>query len=273
MKYISSYRLFEGSSIRRDESFDSTVKDVLADLIDDDIVVTTNPTPPVYGLSIQSTPIKMGFSTSNLITVVDISKNLLQLISFLEGDYELSSIVVVGWQSGKRQLFQDKKTVKGVDGRSISIKEFCPPELNREEFLEKIFSKLKGTDHYITSIVMVFQRSNESIFNYKLSKDEFHQLHDDKDKTVVLDKYLNDAGRAGRRVYYILFKNSKIGAVKLVYDLNSRKHQNFKVYDNFNNEIEFSKFEVYLMKNNIHYGTFNDAWYYIEDDFNNQGYH
>lgn len=271
MKYISSYKLFEGSSIRRDESFDSTVKDVLADLIDDDISVNTESTPPLYTLNITSPPIKMGFSTSNLITVVDISKNLLQLISFLEGDYLLNDIVVTGWQSGRTEGAQ--QWVKGNPGKHIAIRERCWSDLKREEFLENIFNKLKGTDHYVNNMIMTFQRSNESIFNYKLSKDEFHQLHDDKDKTVVLDKYLNDAGRAGRRVYYILFKNSKIGAVKLVYDLNSRKHQNFRVYDNYNNEIEFNKFEVYLMKNNIHYGTFNDAWYYIEDDFNNQGYH
>jgi len=290
MKHLSTYKLFEASSIKTDKSLKSVAEDVLADLIDENIVVEIEPTPPIYTLSIRTSPIKMGFSKSDLIPVMDISPYLLQLISFLEGDYLLTGIVVVGWEKCKAisdkvaknplnfqkprhpQSVHVNGILKDIPGRRISHIETCQPNQDKEEFLKNIMKEYQGKDHYIINVQMTFQRSNASIFKYKLDSNEFHLLHDDSEKAVVLDKYLNDAGRSGRRVYYINFKNSKIGALKLVYDLNSRRHQNFKVYDNYNTEIDFNKLEVYLMKYDMNYGTFNDAWYYIEDNFNNQGY-
>ena len=271
MKHLSSYKLFEASSIRTDKSFESVVKDVLADLTDDGVIVDVDNGPPQY-IALISSPT----ATPNKITIgpkgdlLDISSNLTQLVSFLSDDYSLSSVTFVWLDSSyKKHKFSEIISQKFKNGESDKFLSNCIKE----------FIGTRESDSYpnvfrsVLDVKLEFQRSNESIVNYKLSKDEFHKLHDDKDKTVVLDKYLNDAGRAGRRVYYILFKNSKIGALKMVYDLNSRSRQNFRVYDNFNSEIEFNKLEVYLMKNNMNYGVFNDAWYYIEDDFNNQGYH
>lgn len=108
-------------------------------------------------------------------------------------------------------------------------------------------------------------------FNKK-SKDGIIMINNDTTCMVGLDKRIMSLSRT----YYIVFKgikdkNNQLAALKLVYDLNKRSN-NFKVYDNYNNEIEFKLLEISLQKNGLSYGEFNHAWYYIENDFNNQSY-
>lgn len=255
MKFLSSYKLFEASTIKTDKSFKSVVQDILADLTDEGTVVEILSDPPLYTISINSAPNKIGLGEFG--EIINISPNLIQLISFLEGDYSLQTAAISTRDADYR--------TRTVNYRKYEEKNFIMSIINK-------FTTENPRAKSVTQITLRFCRSNESIFKYKLDSSEFHLLHSDSEKTVVLDKYLNDAGRSGRRVYYINFKNSKIGALKLVYDLNSRSKQNFRIYDNYNTEIDFNKLDVYLMKNDMKYGTFNDAWYYIENDFNNQGY-
>ncbi len=275
MKYINSYKLFEESAIKTDKSFDSVVKDVLADLIDEYVFVETAPgpshRPDVYYVLIRSSANKITIGPKG--DLMDISSSLTQLVSFLDSDYLLTGLDVV-WMDTSNSKHKFSEIISDVITYPSSTGQ--PKIKNGEKFFSNCI-KLFYQNHYfennkfksVSDVRLEFRRSNESVLNYKLSKSEFHLLHSDSEKTVVLDKFLNDTSR----FYYILFKNSKIGALKLVYDLNSRSKQNFRVYDNYNAEIDFNKLDIYLMQNDMRYGTFNDAWYYIEDDFNNQGYH
>jgi hypothetical protein len=77
--------------------------------------------------------------------------------------------------------------------------------------------------------------------------------------------------------YYIIFKkvvsNSNCKVLKLIYNLNTTRNirvidDNFKVFDNYNSLLNFNLLEDTLNKCDITYSTFNNAWYYIEEDFN-----
>ena len=54
--------------------------------------------------------------------------------------------------------------------------------------------------------------------------------------------------------------------------LNTRHKNNFKIYDNYDNELDFDMLQTFLMRNGLTYGDFNAAWFYIEEDFNNKSY-
>ena len=78
-------------------------------------------------------------------------------------------------------------------------------------------------------------------------------------------------------IYYIIFKkvvsNSNCKVLKLIYNLNTTRNirvidDNFKVFDNSNSLLNFNLLEDTLNKCDITYSTFNNAWYYIEEDFN-----
>lgn len=78
------------------------------------------------------------------------------------------------------------------------------------------------------------------------------------------------------RYYYIYFKSidvkEKFAVIKMVYNMNSKRQYPFRVYDNYNNEFEFNKIDVYLEPIGLNFGDFNRAWYYIEEHYINAGY-
>lgn len=101
----------------------------------------------------------------------------------------------------------------------------------------------------------------------------FHLLHKDDDIIVLLEKYIKGVNR----VYYILFKkqpdSSPIKVLQLSYNLNRqvrRDNSNFTIYDNNGSVINFSSLENTLDKNGLGFGDFNNAWYYIEENYNNR---
>ncbi len=113
------------------------------------------------------------------------------------------------------------------------------------------------------------------IISSKLRLEDVIVLNSDDRNFVALDHKLEGLGR----VYYILFKKIKdsddsAAALKLVYNLNARgnTHWNFNIYDNHMARLDFNKLDVFLNEHGLTYGDFNEAWYYIEDNFNNQGY-
>lgn len=89
--------------------------------------------------------------------------------------------------------------------------------------------------------------------NKEVDESKYEVLFDDSKYSIIMEKRRTKA----LRVYYIYFKDiknfnpetresSKYITLKMVYNLDSRNYQNFKIYDNFNNEIEFNKLEVYF---------------------------
>ncbi len=100
---------------------------------------------------------------------------------------------------------------------------------------------------------------------------DYEILNNDDDMVVCIDNNVTSY-----RIYYIYFKkiedNSKAKVIKMRYNTNSRNHNPFQVYDNYNNQLQFNKLEGFLQQNNLTYRDFNNAWYYIEEHFNNQGY-
>ena len=112
-----------------------------------------------------------------------------------------------------------------------------------------------------------------SIIKAKYNTKSLVDLKNDDIYYIALDKNLENTSR----VYYILFKKikdtkSRISCLKLIYNLNSRNRNNFKIYDNYNNQIDFETLEGFLMDNGLKYGDFNSAWFYIEEDFINKSY-
>lgn len=112
---------------------------------------------------------------------------------------------------------------------------------------------------------------------YDLVKDKYKNnkliiIQDNAETLTALDKTINNLSRT----YYIRFKSVKgeykSSILKLVYNLNSRSIQNFKIYDNYSNEIDFNKLTIFLTENNISYDAFNTSWFFIEENYNNIGY-
>ena len=101
----------------------------------------------------------------------------------------------------------------------------------------------------------------------------FHVLHKDDDIIVLLEKYIKGVNR----VYYILFKkqpdSSPVRVLQLSYNLDRqvrRDNSNFTIYDNNGSVINFSSLENTFDRNGLGFGDFNNAWYYIEENYNNR---
>lgn len=101
----------------------------------------------------------------------------------------------------------------------------------------------------------------------------FHVLYKDNDIVVLLEKYIIGVSR----VYYVLFKkmqhDNDFRVLKLEYNLNKgdrRDNSHIKFTDNNNNVIPFNKLDSKLEQNGLTFGDFNNAWYYIEEDFINK---
>lgn len=113
--------------------------------------------------------------------------------------------------------------------------------------------------------------TNFDTFNEKLRHDNIIMLHTSDKLMIGIDRFL----QGSRRVYFIIFKEvkdqkSRASCIKIVYNLNNIEGQNFKVYDNHNTEIEFNKLKNLLHSNNINYETFNNAFYYVEENYINR---
>ncbi len=110
------------------------------------------------------------------------------------------------------------------------------------------------------------------VLDLKKSQNSLFLLHDGPKSVVFLD-----AKMVNNRIYFINFKEikddkSRACVIKMEYSMNSRRYQNFKIYDNYSNELEFNKLDMFLKANGLEYSEFNNAWYYIEENFNNAGY-
>ena len=117
-----------------------------------------------------------------------------------------------------------------------------------------------------------------SLVYSKYKNNRLHNIENGNKYYISLDKSLINAKISGvNRVYYILFKemkdkNNESACLKLAYNLNTRHKNNFKIYDNYDNELDFDMLQTFLMRNGLTYGDFNAAWFYIEEDFNNKSY-
>ena len=123
--------------------------------------------------------------------------------------------------------------------------------------------------------------TNQEFCSQQYNKNNIYILKkNDKIIVALLNsiEFLNKNSRSREginRNYFISFKEvkdvkSRAKCLKLSYHLNSTKFQNFTVFDNYNNEINFNKLDVFLRENGIDYDTFNEGFYYMEEDYNNR---
>jgi len=100
----------------------------------------------------------------------------------------------------------------------------------------------------------------------------YELLHKDEEIIVILEKYVIKTCY----VFYIVFKkidfDNKCKVLKLSYDLrsNHRDMSGISIFDNNSRPIDFNNLETVLNQNNLSFGDFNNAWYYIEDRYNNR---
>ena len=102
------------------------------------------------------------------------------------------------------------------------------------------------------------------------SKANYFLLLSDDKTVVVLDKEMP----RGNRSYYISFKetgsNNIYSTFEFKYMANLKdEFINFEIHDNHGNKVEWSKLSYCLNKEGIDYGTFNNGFSYMENDFNN----
>ena len=105
------------------------------------------------------------------------------------------------------------------------------------------------------------------------SKANYFLLLSDDKTVVVLDKEMP----RGNRSYYISFKetgsNNIYSTFEFKYMANLKdEFINFEIHDNHGNKVEWSKLSYCLNKEGIDYGTFNNGFSYMENDFNSQSY-
>jgi hypothetical protein len=108
---------------------------------------------------------------------------------------------------------------------------------------------------------------------YKKDNTYLSELDSDEERSVW--KVTKNPGRW--RHYYIFYKNkfvtdrnSPVKVLKLSYDTQSSAHYNYIIHDNLCRKVEHGKLDILLRQNGLNFGDFNDAWYYIENDYNNR---
>ena len=108
---------------------------------------------------------------------------------------------------------------------------------------------------------------------YKKDNNYLSELDNDEERSVW--RVTKNSGRW--RHYYIFYKNkfvtdrnSPIKVLKLSYDAQSSAHYNYIIHDNLCRQVEHGKLDILLRQNGLNFGDFNDAWYYIEEDYNNR---
>ena len=158
-------------------------------------------------------------------------------------------------------------------GTETTLKSFFDKESN---YLSVKYTDINDSfnyNRYIYSVNMEIYA--DTILDYLKSLDTSKELKklEDNDRFSVWMRN----GNAGRyRVYYIFFKNivAKEGnpckVLKMNYDSQSSTHYNFTIQYNYFKKIGFNSLDPLLARNNIDFGDFNRAWYYIEEEYNNR---
>lgn len=114
-------------------------------------------------------------------------------------------------------------------------------------------------------------------FLRRIGKTKNYTILDKNDRTISVYHKNNKE----LRIYYIFFKNlsddNPCKTLRLFYNTQISTHgmddSNITIQDNFGRNIEgplSHKFERFLSENGVNYGTFNNAWGYIEDNYNNR---
>ena len=114
-------------------------------------------------------------------------------------------------------------------------------------------------------------------FLRRIGKTKNYSILDKNDRTISVYHRNNKE----YRIYYIFFKglsdDNPCKTLRLFYDTQKSTHgmddSNITIQDNFGRNIEgplSHKFERFLIENGVSYGTFNHAWSYIEDNYNNR---
>jgi len=114
-------------------------------------------------------------------------------------------------------------------------------------------------------------------FLRRIGKTKNYSILDKNDRTISVYHTNNKE----YRIYYIFFKglsdDNPCKTLRLFYDTQKSTHgmddSNITIQDNFGRNIEgplSHKFERFLSENGVSYGTFNHAWSYIEDNYNNR---
>ena len=116
-----------------------------------------------------------------------------------------------------------------------------------------------------------------TLLQNKFNDNQLIIIFNDTNFSVSLDKKIQSV-----RTYYINFKKvkekkSRASCLKMDYNLNYRTKGfndtgNFKIYDNYSNEIPFKNLPEFLSQHGLSYGDFNTAFYYTEEDFNTKSY-
>lgn len=181
--------------------------------------------------------------------------------------------------------WEEKKKLKSFKG------EFSDPDNHNDVSFDKDGNLLVGgksplhhnppsdNDYGYTDPQQITPRSNTNIDTYtkRLREDNIFILNDSKKTTVALDRWVQGLDR----IYFIIFKQIKdtknrASCIKLAYNYNRSgrgadpKNWNISIYDNYNNEITFNQLTFFLREHNIDYDTFNEAFYYIEENYNNR---
>jgi hypothetical protein len=146
---------------------------------------------------------------------------------------------------------------------------------------ESNYLSVKSTDikdsfnynRYIYSINMEIHA--DTILDYIKAlhdKEEIRKIGESDRFSVWMKK----SNVGSRRVYYIFFKvvvanaNNPCKVLKMNYDTQSSAHYNFTIQYNYFKTIGFNSLDPLLARNNIDFGDFNRAWYYIEEEYNNR---
>jgi len=154
----------------------------------------------------------------------------------------------------------------GWTSNDINPKYLSDSEENKNSVYNDSTKKPKKNDEQLSKTL-------NSKLSSRWNNEDFHTLYEDNNILVLLDKFIIRLNR----VYYVLFKNMEKGndcrVLKLAYNLNKGDrvdNSHIIINDNNNNIIPFNKLDVKLVKNGLTFGDFNNAWFYIEEDFINK---
>jgi hypothetical protein len=141
------------------------------------------------------------------------------------------------------------------------------------EIHRKQISLLRDWRKYLKEEESILERNIKFLSVYKKDNTYLSELDSDEERSVW--KVTKNPGRW--RHYYIFYKNkfvtdrnSPIKVLKLSYDAQSSAHYNYIIHDNLCRKVEHGKLDILLRQNGLNFGDFNDAWYYIENDYNNR---
>jgi hypothetical protein len=240
MKYIKNHNLFigEAKDSKLDKPYIDDIKDILQDLDMVDI-------PNDYKQEIK-------FSIDKLD-----DDEILRIKIFGSDSKDLLTSTI-------NETIERLKSYLNSIGCKMAVKYKNPT--NQYEWLDTKLTRTK-------EILIGIRLNNYKMLQATYNSSNYFMLLNDENTIVVLDKDMPK----GNRIYYITFKkakdsNSQYSTLKFEYISSSRNFINFKIYDNHRNPVEWNKLQIFLNKEGIDYGIFNNGFGYMEDDFNNQGY-